>query len=166
MISWKILNGFVTDMSRKNDLGLTGWAELGKGLGRALKGLFEKIDFDTIADTFVKGFNGIFEVLKNFNAEKPFEGLGKKISDGLNKIIRGIDPGEAGKAISDFVTGVLGVFVDVAEQTDWEMFGKMCIRDRYQTAEDKQIEYEKEKQATLELAKLTKEGVGGSGNKV
>ena len=55
MISWKILNGFVTDMSRKNDLGLTGWAELGKGLGRALKGLFEKIDFDTIADTFVKG---------------------------------------------------------------------------------------------------------------
>ena len=124
MISWKILNGFVTDMSRKNDLGLTGWAELGKGLGRALKGLFEKIDFDTIADTFVKGFNGIFEVLKNFNAEKPFEGLGKKISDGLNKIIRGIDPGEAGKAISDFVTGVLGVFVDVAEQTDWEMFGR------------------------------------------
>lgn len=124
MISWKILNGFVTDMSRKNDLGLTGWAELGKGLGRALKGLFEKIDFDTIVDTFVKGFNGIFEVLKNFNAEKPFEGLGKKISDGLNKIIRGIDPGEAGKAISDFVTGVLGVFVDVAEQTDWEMFGR------------------------------------------
>ena len=124
MISWKILNGFVTDMSRKNDLGLTGWAELGKGLGRALKGLFDKIDFDTIADTFVKGFNGIFEVLKNFNAEKPFEGLGKKISDGLNKIIRGIDPGEAGKAISDFVTGVLGVLVDVAEKTDWEMFGR------------------------------------------
>lgn len=124
MVPWKILNGFVTDMSRKSDLGLTGWAELGKGLGRALKGLFEKIDFDTIADTFVKGFNGIFEVLKNFNAEKPFEGLGKKISDGLNKIIRGIDPGEAGKAISDFVTGVLGVFVDVAEQTDWEMFGR------------------------------------------
>lgn len=124
MIPWKILNGFVTDMSRKNDLGLTGWAELGKGLGKALKGLFEKIDFDTIADTFVKGFNGIFEVLKNFNAEKPFEGLGKKISDGLNKIIRGIDPGEAGKAISDFVTGVLGVLVDVAEKTDWEMFGR------------------------------------------
>lgn len=124
MVPWKILNGFVTDMSRKNDLGLTGWAELGKGLGRALKGIFEKIDFDTIADTFVKGFNGIFEVLKNFNAEKPFEGLGKKISDGLNKIIRGIDPGEAGKAISDFVTGVLGVLVDVAEQTDWEMFGR------------------------------------------
>lgn len=124
MVPWKILNGFVTDMSRKNDLGLTGWAELGKGLGRALKGVFEKIDFDTIADTFVKGFNGIFEVLKNFNAEKPFEGLGKKISDGLNKIIRGIDPGEAGKAISDFVTGVLGVLVDVAEQTDWEMFGR------------------------------------------
>lgn len=124
MVPWKILNGFVTDMSRKSDLGLTGWAELGKGLGRALKGLFEKIDFDTIADTFVKGFNGIFEVLKNFNAEKPFEGLGKKISDGLNKIIRGIDPGEAGKAISDFVTGVLGVLVDVAEKTDWEMFGR------------------------------------------
>ena len=124
MVPWKILNGFVTDMSRKNDLGLTGWAELGKGLGRALKGIFEKIDFDTIADTFVKGFNGIFEVLKNFNAEKPFEGLGKKISDGLNKIIRGIDPGEAGKAISDFVTGVLGVLVDVAEKTDWEMFGR------------------------------------------
>lgn len=124
MVPWKILNGFVTDMSRKNDLGLTGWAELGKGLGRALKGVFEKIDFDTIADTFVKGFNGIFEVLKNFNAEKPFEGLGKKISDGLNKIIRGIDPGEAGKAISDFVTGVLGVLVDVAEKTDWEMFGR------------------------------------------
>lgn len=124
MISWKILNGFVTDMSRKSDLGMTGWAELGRGLGKALKGVFEKINFDTIADTFIKGFNGIFEVLKNFNAEKPFEGLGKKIADAINKVIKGIDPATAGKAISDFITGLLGVFVDIAENTDWAEFGR------------------------------------------
>ena len=124
MISWNILNGFVTDMSRKSDLGMTGWAELGRSLGKALKGVFEKIDFDTIADTFIKGFNGIFEVLKNFNAEKPFEGLGKKISDALNKIIREIDPAEAGEAISDFVLGILDELVYVAEHTNWEAFGR------------------------------------------
>lgn len=124
MISWKILNGFVTDMSRKSDMGLTGWAELGQGLGKALKGIFEKIDFGTIADVFIKGFNGIFEVLKNFNAEKPFEGLGKKIADAINRVIKGIDPVAAGKAISDFVTGLLGVFVDIAENTDWAEFGR------------------------------------------
>lgn len=124
MISWKILNGFVADMSRKSDLGMTGWAELGRGLGKALKGVFEKINFETIADTFIKGFNGIFEVLKNFNAEKPFEGLGKKIADAINKVIKGIDPATAGKAISDFITGLLGVFVDIAENTDWAEFGR------------------------------------------
>ncbi|MDU7706108.1 MAG: phage portal protein [Clostridium sp.] len=36
----------------------------------------------------------------------------------------------------------------------------------YKTAAEKQIEYEKEKQSTLELAKLTKGGVENSGNKV
>ena len=124
MISWNMLSGFVTEMSRKNNAGITGWAELGKSIARAIKGMFQKIDFDTIADTFIKGFNGIFETLKNFNAEKPFEGLGIKIGKAINKVIKGIDPEEAGKAISDFVTGLLGVFVEIAETTDWTEFGR------------------------------------------
>ena len=45
MISWHLLNGFVTDMSKKNDVGLTGWAEIGKALGKTVNGLFDKVDF-------------------------------------------------------------------------------------------------------------------------
>ena len=45
------------------------------------------------------------------------------------------------------------------------MQSKEYLDALYQTAEDKQIEYEKEKQAALELAILTKEGVEGNGNK-
>lgn len=124
MISWNLLDGFVLDMSKKNGAGITGWEELGSSIGEALKGVFEKIDFGTIADVFVLGFNGIFDFLKGFNAEKPFEGLGTKISTALNTIIRNLDPVAAGTAISDFVTGLLGEFVIIAEQTDWSEFGR------------------------------------------
>lgn len=124
MISWNFFDGFVTDMSRKSGAGITGWEELGNSIGKALKGTFEKIDFSTIGNVFVKGFNGIFDFLKGFNAEKPFEGLGTKISTALNKVIRELDPVAAGTAISDFVTGLLNEFVIIAEQTDWSEFGK------------------------------------------
>lgn len=124
MISWNFFDGFVTDMSKKTGAGITGWEELGNSIGKALKGVFEKIDFGTIADVFVLGFNGIFDFLKGFNAEKPFEGLGTKISTALNKIIMELDPVTAGTSISDFVTGLLGEFVIIAEQTDWSEFGR------------------------------------------
>lgn len=124
MIAWDIFSGFIFQMSQKNDLGITGWEELGKSLGKAVKGLFEKIDFDTIAMVFADGFNGVFEVIKNFNAEKSFEGLGEKISKALNHAIGTIKADEAGKALSDFVISLLDELLYVAENTNWELFGK------------------------------------------
>lgn len=124
MISWRIFDGFVSDMSRKDGAGITGWEELGNSIGKALKGVFERIDFDAISNVFSLGFNGIFDFIKGFNAEKPFEGLGEKISNALNKIIREFDPEDAADALNGFVLGLLDELVVIAENTDWSSFGE------------------------------------------
>ncbi|OUO77891.1 hypothetical protein B5F53_11795 [Blautia sp. An249] len=124
MVGWNILSGFVTDMSRKDDAGITGWESLGTALGKAVKGVIDRIDFETIAMTFSNGFNGIFSALKSFNAEKPFEGLGEKISSALNKAIHNLNAKEAGEAFNDFVFSILNELLYIAENTDWEEFGR------------------------------------------
>lgn len=88
MISWKMLDGFITDMSKRDGAGINGWNRLGASVGEALKAALHRIDFDTIANVFSTGFNSIFDFLKGFNASKPFEGLGEKISAALNNAIR------------------------------------------------------------------------------
>lgn len=44
MASWKMLSGFVKDMSKKDGAGITGWGKLGTAIGKALNGAIKKID--------------------------------------------------------------------------------------------------------------------------
>lgn len=123
MISWRMLDGFITDMSKKDGAGINGWNQLGASVGDALKAAFHRIDFDTIANVFSNGFNGIFDVLEGFNASKPFEGLGDKISTALNNAISNIDAQEAGRTLNTFVQSILDTLLTAAEKTNWEEFG-------------------------------------------
>lgn len=124
MIAWNIFNGFVSDMSRKRNLGLTGWEELGISLGNLVNGIFDKVNFTTIADTLVKGINGAFATLGAFVKTVDWSGIAKNITNGLNAMIQGIDWATAGQTLSDAVTSLLGVFASVAQNTDWNGLGR------------------------------------------
>lgn len=124
MIAWNIFNGFVSDMSRKSNLGLTGWEELGTSLGNLVNGIFDKVNFTTIADTLVKGINGAFATLGAFVKTVDWSGIAKNITNGLNVMIQGIDWATAGQTLSNAVTSLLGVFASVAQNTDWNGLGK------------------------------------------
>lgn len=124
MIAWNMLSGFVTQMSQENGAGITGWAALGTSLGQAVNGVFEKIDFGTIGLTLANGFNGAFEALRNFTQTVRWDDLAVNLYTGLNNMIHTIDWAAAGQTLSLFVTDLLGTFVKVAQNTDWEGFGK------------------------------------------
>lgn len=47
MIAWRMFDGFVQDMARKNDAGITGWQELGNAVAEAMKGMSDKVDLHT-----------------------------------------------------------------------------------------------------------------------
>lgn len=124
MISWRTLDGFVTDMSSKNNAGLTGWAQLGNSLGNTINGVFDKVDFKTIGNTLVNGINGAFETLKNFTTTVNWSGIAQNITNGLNTMIHGIDWAKNGQIFSQFITDLLGTIQSVAEKTDWQGLGK------------------------------------------
>lgn len=124
MISWHLLNGFVTDMSKKNDAGLTGWAELGKALGKTVNGLFDKVDFSEIAITLTTGLNGTFESLENFTKTVRWDDLEKNVTDGLNTAFSNMEWEDAGKSLNDFIGDLVGFLVGILKNTNWEEFGE------------------------------------------
>lgn len=124
MIPWNMFSGFIAQMAQKNDAGLTGFEQLGISLGNAFNGIFDKIDFGVIGTTLANGINGAFQVLRNFVATVEWDDLAVNIYTGLNNMINGIDWATAGATLSEFVTELLGTFVTVAQNTDWEGLGR------------------------------------------
>lgn len=124
MISWKIFNGFVTDMSRKNDAGLTGWNELGQALAKAINGMSDKIDFSQITYSIATGLNGIFEILDTFADDVEWDKLADEISDGFNTAFTTLNWEQAGKSLNNFIGKLTGFLVKVLNDTDWEEFGE------------------------------------------
>jgi hypothetical protein len=83
MISWRILNGFLNQLAATDNTGLTGFQQIGVALGKAVNGMFQSIDFATIADTFAVGINGVFsQVAQNTD----WAGLGRGIGTFLSSI--------------------------------------------------------------------------------
>lgn len=129
MVSWNMTKGFIDNMWATSNLtGMNGWQELGISLAKGTKSLFESIDFASIGSTLANAFNGVFETLKAYVAQMTSDGTWNEIATniytGLNNMIHGIDWASAGKTLSGFVVNLLGVFKKVAQETDWEGFGR------------------------------------------
>lgn len=124
MISWDILNGFVSDMARKNNAGLTGFAELGISIGEGINGVFEKINFSEIYQTVTTGINGIFESIRNLAETINWDEIAGNISNGLNTMIHGMDWEGNGQTLNTFMSNFLGAILKIAEDTDWEGLGR------------------------------------------
>lgn len=124
MIGWRILDGFVTDMSQKDGAGLTGWSQLGISIGNAINGVFEKVDFASIASILTRGFNGLVDIIANFASTVNWGDIASNISSGLNTLIHGIDWKNAGATLNQLMKDFLGMLLEAARDVDWEGLGR------------------------------------------
>lgn len=124
MTSWKMLSGFVKDMSKKDGAGITGWGKLGTALGNALNGAIEKIDMNTIADALSGLLNGAFESLKSFTETFNWDDLATKIRDGIAKFIKDTNWEENGQALGDFISHLCTALKDSLTKDTFYEFGQ------------------------------------------
>ena len=124
MASWKMLSGFVKDMSKKDGAGITGWGKLGTALGNALNGAIEKIDMNTIADALSGLLNGAFESLKSFTETFNWDDLATKIRDGIAKFIKETNWKENGQALGDFISHLCTALKDSLTKDTFYEFGQ------------------------------------------
>lgn len=124
MASWKMLSGFVKDMSKKDGAGITGWGKLGTAIGKALNGAIEKIDMNTIADALSGLLNGAFESLKAFTETFNWYDLATKIRDGISKFIKDTNWKENGQALGDFISHLCTALKDSLTTDTFYEFGQ------------------------------------------
>lgn len=124
MASWKMLSGFVKDISKKDGAGITGWGKLGTAIGKALNGAIEKIDMNTIADALSGLLNGAFESLKSFTETFNWDDLATKIRDGIAKFIKETNWEENGQALGDFISHLCTALKDSLTTDTFYEFGQ------------------------------------------
>lgn len=124
MASWKMLSGFVKDMSKKDGAGITGWGKLGTAIGKALNGAIKKIDMNTIADALSGLLNGAFKSLKSFTETFNWDDLATKIRDGIAKFIKETNWKENGQALGDFISHLCTALKDSLTKDTFYEFGQ------------------------------------------
>ena len=124
MASWKMLSGFVKDMSKKDGAGITGWGKLGTAIGKALNGAIKKIDMNTIADALSGLLNGAFESLKSFTETFNWDDLATKIRDGIAKFIKDTNWEENGQALGDIISHLCTALKDSLTTDTFYEFGQ------------------------------------------
>lgn len=124
MISWNILDGFVTDMFRQDGAGLTGWQQLGKALAEAFNGAFGGVDYTTIGLTLSNGLNGLAQSIQSFTGTVDWHGLAISLTNGFNSFITNTDWAFLAASLSGFVIQLLGGIATAIENTDWRALGE------------------------------------------
>ncbi len=124
MVAWRILDGFLTDMAKKSDAGLTGWQEIGVSLGNAINGLFEKVRFSDITRSITNLINGLFSSLKEAVLTIRWSDIADNISSGINTAIENMKWKENGAILNDFLSKFLGMLLKAAEDIEWEDLGR------------------------------------------
>lgn len=124
MISWRMLSGFVNEMSRKNDAGITGWTELGKAVGKAMTGIFSKISFTDIAKALVGVINGAFETLAGFDNEFDWKSFQENLKSGIQTMVNDIDWKGNGKAFGDFLSHLCDCITAAIDNGTFQKLGE------------------------------------------
>lgn len=123
IISWRMLSGFVNEMSRKN-AGITGWTELGKAVGKAMTGTFSKISFTDIAKALVGVINGAFETLAGFDNEFDWKSFQENLKSGIQTMVNDIDWKGNGKAFGDFLSHLCDCITAAIDNGTFQKLGE------------------------------------------
>lgn len=124
MIAWRMFDGFVQDMARKNNAGITGWQELGNAVAEALNGIFDKVNFSDIADSLTTGINGAFESLAQFTEDFDWDEVAENIGNGIATFIKDFKWKENGEALGDFLSHLCTALTDAITPDTFYDLGK------------------------------------------
>ena len=124
MIAWRMFDGFVQDMARKNDAGITGWQELGNAVAEALNGISDKVNFSDIADSLATGINGAFESLAQFTEDFDWDEVAENIGNGIATFIKDFKWKENGEALGDFLSHLCTALTDAITPDTFYDLGK------------------------------------------
>lgn len=124
MIAWRMFDGFVQDMARKNDAGITGWQELGNAVAEALNGISDKVNFSDIADSLATGINGAFESLAQFTEDFDWDEVAENIGNGIATFIKDFKWKENGEALGDFLSHLCTALTDAITPVTFYDLGK------------------------------------------
>ena len=124
MIPWKMLSGFVAEMSKKDGAGIIGWNALGKSIGRAMTGMFGKISFTNIAKALVGVINGAFETLAGFDNEFDWKRFQENLKSGIQIMVNDIDWKGNGKAFGDFLSHLCDCIVVAIDNGTFQKLGE------------------------------------------
>lgn len=124
MIAWRMFDGFVQDMARKNDAGITGWQELGNAVAEALNGMSDKVNFSDIADSLATGINGVFESLAQFTKDFDWDEVAENIGNGIATFIKDFKWKENGEALRDFLSHLCTALTDALTPETFYDLGK------------------------------------------
>lgn len=124
MILWKTLEGFVDDMSTKNQEGLTGWQQLGDAIADTLNGTFDRISFKDMAHTVATGINGVFAALQKAVDEFNWEEFTQNIKDGISEFLQTTDWQANGKALGDFIKHLCETIRGVMTKENFKELGE------------------------------------------
>ena len=124
MIAWRMFDGFVQDMARKNDAGITGWQELGNAVAEALNGMSDKVDFSDIAESLTTGINGAFESLAQFTEDFDWDEVAENIGNGIATFIKDFKWKENGEALGDFLSHLCTALTDAITPDTFYDLGK------------------------------------------
>lgn len=124
MISWGILNGFVTNMSQKNDAGLTGWEQLGDSIANTLNGIFDRVSFKDMAHTAAVGINGIFSSLNRAVNTFNWDEFTENLKSGISEFLDTTDWKANGEALGNFVSHLCEAIQGVMTEDNFEKIGE------------------------------------------
>lgn len=124
MILWRTLEGFVDDMSVKNQEGLTGWQQLGDAVADTLNGIFERISFKDMAHTVATGINGVFAAFQQAVDKFNWEEFTKNIKDGISEFLQTTDWKANGKALGDFISHLCEAIREVMTKENFKRIGE------------------------------------------
>lgn len=124
MIGWRVFDGFVTDMWRKDNAGLTGWSQLGISFGDALNGIVQKIDLGKIGSSLGKAITGIFQSAIDSSKTFDWKALGLNVANGINNFLKNFDAKTVAEGTSEITKGILDSLIEAVETVDWNLLGK------------------------------------------
>lgn len=124
MIGWRFFDGFVTDMWRKNDAGLTGWSQLGISIAEALNGVVKKIELGKIGASLGKAITGIFQIAIDLSKTFVWKDLGTNIANGINNFLKNFDAKTVAVGASEVIKGILDALIEAVSKVEWELLGE------------------------------------------
>ncbi len=124
MILWRTLEGFVEDMSAKNQEGLTGWQQLGNAIANTLNGTFDRISFKDMAHTVAVGINGVFASLQEAVDGFNWEEFTQNIKDGISEFLQTTDWKANGKTLGDFISHLCEAIRGVMTKENFRQLGE------------------------------------------